>query len=33
MKWPFEPPIHENKSCDPRIPIEFGRINICEDST
>jgi hypothetical protein len=33
MKWSFEPLIHENKSCDPHISIEFGSINICEYST
>jgi len=27
--WPFEPPIHMDKSYDSSIAFEYKRINIC----
>ncbi len=29
--WPYVPPIHLDKSCDPGIPPMFGKIGTCLD--
>jgi len=29
--WPFELPIHLDKSCDPSIPLEYEKIDISVD--
>jgi hypothetical protein len=35
MKWsqplPFEPPIHQDKSCDPSTWHEYEKIDTCQD--
>jgi hypothetical protein len=31
LPWPFKSLIHLDKSCDPCIPLEYERTDICMD--